>query len=225
MRTLILCSSLFFIYGNIFAQSIERQDDAVELNITGLSGSLQNPAFSPDGEFIVFTHFINGYNNEPADLYIYELETEELTLLVSSSISSPDFHLQNSSPAINAGDPDFIADASETDIDGENRIMNDRVDIGADESTYGTGIINKTTINRIILYPNPSNGLIEILCETEMDTEKLHYDIINYQGQIVIHNNLKNGLINIRNLNSGVYLLIIKNNQDRVLYSSQFIKN
>jgi TolB protein len=59
-----------------------RDDDAYQLNIN-LSGSLQNPAFSPDGESIIFTRFRNGYNHEPADLCIYNLQTEELTMLVS----------------------------------------------------------------------------------------------------------------------------------------------
>ncbi len=146
-------------------------------------------------------------------------------LLVSSSVSSPDFHLQENSPAINAGNPDFISDAAETDIDGENRIMNDRVDIGADESTYTTDISNKTSISNVILFPVPSDDFIEVFCETNMDTGNLYYDIINYQGQIIIRKNLKNSLIDIRNLNSGVYLFILKNKHNRVLNSTKFIKD
>ena len=83
MKTISILGGLLLVNFIIFSQTIERNDNAVELNITGLSGSLQNPAFNPDGEFIVFTNFTNGYNTEPADLYIYELETEELTLLFS----------------------------------------------------------------------------------------------------------------------------------------------
>jgi len=44
-----------------------------------------------------------------------------------------DFHLTAGSPAVNAGDPAFAAAAGETDIDGEQRVMGARVDIGADE--------------------------------------------------------------------------------------------
>ena len=58
-----------------------REDSAIQLNIN-LSGSLQNPAFSPDGKKIVFTRFRNGYNEPPADLYTFNLETEELKPLV-----------------------------------------------------------------------------------------------------------------------------------------------
>lgn len=60
----------------------ERNDGGITLNIP-LSGSLQNPAFSPDDEFIIFTRFINGYNVEPAEVYKFNFATEELTLLIS----------------------------------------------------------------------------------------------------------------------------------------------
>ena len=62
--------------------TLDRNDSGVTLNIP-LSGSLQNGAFSPDGESIVFTRFVNGYNQEPSELYKFNILTEELTLLVS----------------------------------------------------------------------------------------------------------------------------------------------
>lgn len=46
-----------------------------------------------------------------------------------------DYHLLIDSPCINAGDPDFITNESEKDIDGDSRIFATRVDIGADEYT------------------------------------------------------------------------------------------
>ena len=60
----------------------KRNDNAYQLAIN-LDGSLQNPAFSPDGESIVFTRFKNGYNEEPADIYVFNLETSSLKQLVS----------------------------------------------------------------------------------------------------------------------------------------------
>ena len=44
-----------------------------------------------------------------------------------------DYHLSFGSPAINAGDPDFIPEQDETDIDGDPRVLDGRVDMGADE--------------------------------------------------------------------------------------------
>jgi len=62
--------------------SEQRNDKGVVLNIS-LSGSLQNPAFSPDDNSIVFTRFVKGYNTEPAEIYKFNLNTKKLTLLVS----------------------------------------------------------------------------------------------------------------------------------------------
>ena len=45
------------------------------------------------------------------------------------------YHLQVSSPCVNAGDPDYAAFDGETDIDGDPRIVSGRVEIGADEYT------------------------------------------------------------------------------------------
>ena len=59
-----------------------------------------------------------------------------------------DFHLDANSPCIDSGDPGFEADANETDIDGEERVINERVDMGADEfywsvaDVYGNGLVN-----------------------------------------------------------------------------------
>jgi hypothetical protein len=47
-----------------------------------------------------------------------------------------DFHLLPGSPCIDAGNPSFEPLPGETDIDGEPRVQDCRVDIGADESPY-----------------------------------------------------------------------------------------
>jgi outer membrane protein assembly factor BamB len=47
--------------------------------------------------------------------------------------NSGDYHLLWGSPCIDAGDPNFVADTNQVDIDAQPRIINSRVDIGADE--------------------------------------------------------------------------------------------
>lgn len=64
------------------ASECKREDGAFCLPIA-LSGSLQNPAWSPDGNSIVFTRFRNGYNQGPADLIVYDLTTATTRTLVS----------------------------------------------------------------------------------------------------------------------------------------------
>ena len=44
-----------------------------------------------------------------------------------------DYHLLGDSPCVNAGDPAFTSDVVKTDIDGEPRIIDGRVDMGCDE--------------------------------------------------------------------------------------------
>jgi len=60
----------------------ERSDSAYQLPIA-LEGSLQNPAWSPDGRAILFTRFRNGYNEGPADLIVYDIESGVIRTLVS----------------------------------------------------------------------------------------------------------------------------------------------
>ncbi len=82
-RSILIFSGLFLISVSceeIDPDSYLRHDNAVKLNIP-LSGSLQNPAFSPDGNAIVFTRFRKGYNVEPADIFIFYLENSKLDTL------------------------------------------------------------------------------------------------------------------------------------------------
>lgn len=45
-----------------------------------------------------------------------------------------DFHVSARSPARDTGDPAFLPESNETDLDGEARLVGDAVDIGVDES-------------------------------------------------------------------------------------------
>jgi cysteine-rich repeat protein len=56
--------------------------------------------------------------------------------------AAANFHLQSASPAVNAGDPAFVAGGGETDIDGAARVSGGRVDIGADEVTCGDHVVD-----------------------------------------------------------------------------------
>ncbi len=61
----------------------DRQDEAFKVSISK-NGSLQNPAWSPDGGSILFTRFVNGYNEEPADLLVINLGDNSVRTLVSN---------------------------------------------------------------------------------------------------------------------------------------------
>jgi hypothetical protein len=45
----------------------------------------------------------------------------------------PDYHLRPGSPCIDAGDPNYVAEPNETDLDGNPRVIGGRIDMGAYE--------------------------------------------------------------------------------------------
>jgi TolB protein len=59
-----------------------REDGARRVSIA-VKGSLQNPAWSPDGHSLLLTLFRDGYNVEPADLLVVDLAAGTLRVLVS----------------------------------------------------------------------------------------------------------------------------------------------
>lgn len=73
-----------------------------------------------------FSDYQNGTGNDANSIFI-DPDFE------SANITNPDLHISTTSPAIDSGDPNFMADMNETDIDGNARVVMGRVDIGADE--------------------------------------------------------------------------------------------
>jgi hypothetical protein len=66
---------------------------------------------------------------------------------------SNDYHLSPDSPCINAGDPNYVPGPNETDIDGEDRVMFGRIDMGADEFNPFRAefvVVRKERINRTV---------------------------------------------------------------------------
>jgi len=62
--------------------TLQRGDGARKVNIS-LSGSLQNPVWSPDSQSLLFTRFRNGYNAEPADLFTIDLGSNIIRALIA----------------------------------------------------------------------------------------------------------------------------------------------
>ena len=76
---------LFLYYGsNIFFPKSVRSDSATKLT-NCFPNSCQNPVFSPDGKYILFTRFINGYNKGPSELVRIDLTTKEKKIIISDS--------------------------------------------------------------------------------------------------------------------------------------------
>lgn len=135
-------ASSFSCNKNITGPDIQRNDAATKLEID-LSGSIQNPAFSPDGKTIVFTRFRNGYNTPPSDLYTYNLETKELKSLVydgNSNVNLPGECWNNTIHSIAFSSEresgDQIYRISENGVSGSEIQITDRVDSLAFEPTF-----------------------------------------------------------------------------------------
>ncbi|MCX6329391.1 MAG: hypothetical protein NTZ85_07780 [Bacteroidia bacterium] len=59
-----------------------RLDNAEQLTFCQNGESAQNPAFSPDGKYILFTRFKNGYNEPPSELVKININTKEETVII-----------------------------------------------------------------------------------------------------------------------------------------------
>ena len=108
-----------------------------------------------------------------------------------------DYHLLPDSPCINAGDPNYIAEPNETDLDGKPRVINSRIDMGAYESPiFAEARILPRTINLAskgkwitcyIWLPEGYNVAdIEpnsVLLERQIKAEQL---VVNEQEQVAI---------------------------------------
>ena len=89
-----------------------------------------------------------------------------------------DFHLTRNSPCINAGDPDGIY-TGQADIDGDARVMYQKVDIGADETLY----LFVYNLTQDVWYTSLQSALDE--ADTD-DTIKvypgIYYETIDFNG-------------------------------------------
>ena len=70
---------------------VQREDGARRVKIP-VDGSLQNPVWSPDSHSLLFTRFRDGYNAEPADLFVVDLSSGSIRVLsseVSGNVNLP----------------------------------------------------------------------------------------------------------------------------------------
>ena len=127
--------------------------------------------------------------------------------------TTTDWSLQDSSPCINAGTPDTTGlNLPSTDITGNPRVSNGRIDIGAYEN-LGTSINNLITDNSINIYPNPNNGNFLLFIKNS-DYKDFTIQIFDITGNIVFSENYKNKSILAENIDisefgSGVYSINI----------------
>jgi len=91
-----------------------RPDGAVRLTDPPHGASDQNPAFSPDGTYLLFTRFEKGYNEGPSAIYLLELATGNINLLTTAP-DSDSVNLPGTSWNMASGRITFASDREDTD--------------------------------------------------------------------------------------------------------------
>ena len=122
--------------GTTLSNNIIVADGAGRYGIYGTPGTSDyNLIYATNGAYVGYS----GGNR--AALADWQAATGKDAQSISSdprfrSAQAFDWHLLSDSPCANAGNPNFTPASSETDMDGQPRVMYGRVDIGADELTW-----------------------------------------------------------------------------------------
>jgi hypothetical protein len=122
---------------------------------------------------------------------------------VNTDALTADLHISATSAAVNAGNPATLADAAETDMDGEVRIQESMIDCGADETVAIPQSLWNATY-QMQVFPNPVNDFLWI--HTEMPDAT--YSIVNAQGVIMQKTTTGDLYICVSDWPAGVYLLV-----------------
>ena len=86
---------------------------------------------------------------------------------------------------------------------------------GPDCATLG---VSENTLNETVsLYPNPTNEQFEVRNDSQIPMSISIYDIIGNRVQLVEKSQLKKQVFSLSNLNSGVYLVEIKSDNQKIV--------
>lgn len=150
-------------------------------------------------------------------------QTDKMNVLNSDpNFTNPltnDFTQLSNSPTIDAGDNQFLPSTITTDLNGNQRIFNTTVDMGAYEyvSTLST-LDFEVALNDTKIYPNPTSETLNILSKIEIKT----VEVYNLLGSRIIKT--QSNAINVSALENGVYLIKITGSTNQQI-TKRFIKN
>ena len=137
-------------------------------------------------------------------------------LFIDSSMG--DYKLQSTSQAVDAGNNTYVSANSIFDFNGNARIVNTTVDIGAFE--FDASLSSNDFEEQIIdvkLYPNPTSNILNIKGNNQQIQQIEIYDML---GKQILKSNLSE--ISVSHLKSGIYILKAKTTFGEVV--KRFIK-
>lgn len=139
------------VHNNTFYKCGTGKYDNGQIALLNNSGSIikNNILYSADWKYAMVqqvgtntTELTESYNlfwrdNGNTDYLYYNISEGSNAILANPlfvDVSTSDFHISGNSPAVDAGDPNFtIEDSKQEDLDGNSRIINNRIDIGSYE--------------------------------------------------------------------------------------------
>ena len=205
-NTIYNCGSLvndesIIVEENLFQQTY---DNAFQNNLIFNSSTTQTCNFRGN------IYNIYGFNSQSgSDGYLMSSNISGDPLFLDSS--NNDYHLNSNSPCINSG----ILTLATTDFEGYTIPYNGtNPDIGIYEFQSTLSIDTHSVKEKIMILPNPSNGLVTILGN---DRDIKNIKLTNTNGQIVLTNILINETIDLSYLLNGVYFIMLETSYGMVI--------
>ncbi len=195
-------------------------------NITPFSGNSinYNCWYTPNNDSNNITVSWGNYNYTTFSNYVAQTGMDANSIfadpqLTSNNVSSPDFHLLTRSLCIDKGDPAFTTATNETDYFGGIRVVNSKVDIGANEFPTPVAINEIESDHSIVIFPNPARDHINI--ETPVKAE---LEIFNSEGQLVkiVQADNIHASIDVSAFPCGIY--VVKVRTEKGMEMKKFIK-
>ena len=162
--------------GDDASAEVVRLDDAVRLTFSESGESSQNPAFSPDGKYVLYTRFLGGYNAVPSELVRLEIATLEEEVIIPAqgdveNTSVPgtawvDGKICWSSDAAGASNEIFVANDDGTSIEQV-------TDHPESEGYYIEPVFNPLDTDRIVFEYGPSDDEPHHIAIVERDQADL----------------------------------------------------
>ena len=139
-----------------------------------------------------------------------------------------EYHLKDISPCRDAGDPDTLGlDLPATDLSGNQRLIGERIDMGAYEYIYALGEERTLKDNPPLeLYPNPNSGLLRFQFPGTVFEGPFLMRITDLQGKIrsEYRYDVLPDVLKLEKLQEGIYIISIEDSAGQI-FKGKFIRD